>query len=642
MEIYLGHVGLNKTFCYKLAVKPQSVFKEIADTILLQHLGAIVKFNLDVSGVRLSSYAHIDKWMLYVTRNGVKELYLHMSDNSTYNLPSYVLYCPTLTRLDLYDCVFKPPNSFVGFRHLIIIRLERITFVPTTEFCVINCPLLVNLALMYCRGIQHLNIIVSSQLEYLIVHECPCLDLNPFINCKKLRKLQLEIDEVVDNLNPNSKHHERSTLEKLLLSVVPTLEFLQMGLGYLEVSDSNNTEAVLNYLDRPTCLDLPLNKLKYVVIDSYECSKTELLFVKLLLARAPSLVRMYIEQEKVIDSSEDRNVVKELMCFPRASPSIFRIRKLSQRALHMLENKDITYCQSDRRKSYRDSEHDRVLHWSAPDRCTRFVSSSPDEVSGVWVRGIWVNGVLVNGALHWLATEDSDYSPVIAAFDLSKEKFLEVPTPSTLYKGKHVMNNLVALRGCLSMSSDTKENRTFWMMKDYGVEESWGKFEVKGPDLVELIPLCLMSEDDIVLDACGQLIVYNVRGDQWRDIMVDGIPIHNLFVDTPNLFRSPSSYLLRPKETYACNSEVITNLIPENQPERPAVVRPKLPSPPFTRQTNTLTIPLPPCPLNHRACTPHSSFFPVFAKPRALNSSPESDRPACYSGPLEHLQEFGG
>ncbi|KAJ8565934.1 hypothetical protein K7X08_008510 [Anisodus acutangulus] len=339
MEIYLGHVGLNKTFCYKLAVKPQSVFKEIVDTILLQHLGAIVKFNLDVSGVRLSSYAHIDKWMLYVTRNGVKELYLHMSDNSTYNLPSYVLYCPTLTRLDLYDCVFKPPNSFVGFRHLIIIRLERITFVPTTEFCVINCPLLVNLALMYCRGIRHMNIIVSSQLEYLIVHECPCLDLNPFINCKKLRKLQLEIDEVVDSLNPNSKHHERLTLEKLLLSVLPTLEFLQMGLGYLElltadtapkgapftrlsdlcfcidfrklsqtscalqlikscpnlsklqiwVSDSNNTEAVLNYLDRPTCLDLPLNKLKYVVIDSYECSKTELLFVKLLLARAPSL-----------------------------------------------------------------------------------------------------------------------------------------------------------------------------------------------------------------------------------------------------------------------------------------------------------------------------------------------------------------
>ncbi|KAJ8565935.1 hypothetical protein K7X08_008511 [Anisodus acutangulus] len=165
-----------------------------------------------------------------------------------------------------------------------------------------------------------------------------------------------------------------------------------------------------------------------------------------------------------------------------------------------------------------------VLHWSAPDRCTRFVSSSPDEVNGVWVRGIWVNGVLVNGALHWLATEDSDYSPVIVAFDLSKEKFLEVPTPSTLYKGKHVMNNLVDLRGCLSMLSDTKENRTFWMMKDYGVEESWSKFEVKGPDLVELIPLCLMSEDDIVLDACGQLIVYNVRGDQWRDIMVDGIP----------------------------------------------------------------------------------------------------------------------
>ncbi|MCD9559240.1 hypothetical protein HAX54_017098, partial [Datura stramonium] len=373
----LPSLRLNKAFCYKLAVKSQPVFKEIVDTILLQHLGAIVKFYLDVSGVRMSSYAHIDRWMHYITRNGVKELYLHMSNNSTYKLPCYVLNCPTLTRLELSNCVFKPPNSFVGLRHLITIRLERITFVPTTEFCVINCPLLVNLALLDCRGAQYLNIIVSSRLEYLVGHKCPCLNLNLFMNCKKLRKLQLEIDEAVDN--PNPKHDERSTLQKFLLSVAATLESLQMGLGYLELltadtvpkgapftclwelslgidfgkqsqiscalqlikscpnlsklqiwvcATSDNVEQVLNYLERPTCLDGPLNKLKYLTINSYECSKIELLFVKLLVARAPTLVRMCIEQEKGINSSEEMNIAKDLMCFPRASPSIFRIRKL--------------------------------------------------------------------------------------------------------------------------------------------------------------------------------------------------------------------------------------------------------------------------------------------------------------------------
>ncbi|KAK6803752.1 hypothetical protein RDI58_001536 [Solanum bulbocastanum] len=119
------------------------------------------------------------------------------------------------------------------------------------------------------------------------------------MNSKGLRKLQLEIDEVLD-CNPNPKQDEKSTLEKLLLSIVTTLEFLQMGLSCLELVKScpslsilqisvcasgDNAEAVLKYLGRLiTCLDLRLNNLKYVVINCYECSKTELLFTKLLFA----------------------------------------------------------------------------------------------------------------------------------------------------------------------------------------------------------------------------------------------------------------------------------------------------------------------------------------------------------------------
>lgn len=98
----------------------------------------------------------------------------------------------------------------------------------------------------------------------------------------------------------------------------------------------------------------------------------------------------------------------------------------------------------------------RVLHWSAPERDSRFLRSSPDWANGVLVRGIWING-----ALHWLATEGSDFSPVIVAFDLSEEKFLEVPSRTTLEKGKHVVNKLVDLGGCLCMFSDTKKREVF-------------------------------------------------------------------------------------------------------------------------------------------------------------------------------------
>ena len=65
-----------------------------------------------------------------------------------------------------------------------------------------SCPL------VDCYATQYLNIVVSSQLEHLVVHGCPFLNLNLFMSCKGLRKLQLEIDKVLD-YNPNPKHDER-------------------------------------------------------------------------------------------------------------------------------------------------------------------------------------------------------------------------------------------------------------------------------------------------------------------------------------------------------------------------------------------------------------------------------------------------
>ena len=56
--------------------------------------------------------------MCYVTRNGVKELEINMSDNKNCILPCYVFNCPTLTHMELLSCVFKPPSYFLAFRIL--------------------------------------------------------------------------------------------------------------------------------------------------------------------------------------------------------------------------------------------------------------------------------------------------------------------------------------------------------------------------------------------------------------------------------------------------------------------------------------------------------------------------------------------
>ncbi|KAH0692076.1 hypothetical protein KY285_019173 [Solanum tuberosum] len=87
-----------------------------------------------------------------------------------------------------------------------------------------------------------------------------------------------------------------------------------LNLSKLEIRD----ETVMKYLDKPACLDRSVNKLEDVVMHSFRGSKPELMFIKLLFARAPSLVRMNIKLSK--GAKEERHITKELMRFPRASP----------------------------------------------------------------------------------------------------------------------------------------------------------------------------------------------------------------------------------------------------------------------------------------------------------------------------------
>ncbi|KAH0711359.1 hypothetical protein KY289_007318 [Solanum tuberosum] len=355
---------LDDRFLHNFIGKLQFNFTEAVDCILLLHMGNIVKFVLDTRGVFTanSSYAIIDRWILYVTRNGVKMLTLHISNDDTYTLPSSIFICSTLTYLKLSNCVFRPPNPFLGFQNLITLRLEGSTFVPATSFCVIKAPLLARLDLILCRGTQYLNI-VSPGLKFLYIQDSHSyLVLDCFMNCKNIRLLKLEFNRVVDD----PTNDKISTLEKLLVSS-PALEVLRLDSFFVErarivpngqpstlnclwhlyldvdfskmdqISNvlqliksspnlrklrisvhatSDNAEAILKYLDTPSCLEQPLDKLEHIFINFFKRSKTELLFVKLLLSRTPSLLKMCIDQVADIDV----DIALELMRFPRTSP----------------------------------------------------------------------------------------------------------------------------------------------------------------------------------------------------------------------------------------------------------------------------------------------------------------------------------
>ncbi|XP_050378855.1 F-box/kelch-repeat protein At3g23880-like [Argentina anserina] len=90
----------------------------------------------------------------------------------------------------------------------------------------------------------------------------------------------------------------------------------------------------------------------------------------------------------------------------------------------------------------------------------------------------------VSGAFHWVAHTppgQGSSSNVIVAFDMANEVFSEIALPSCLASKAHLNMTVVLLNGSLvlvpdnAFYGDSYYSRSVWIMKEYGVVESWRK-----------------------------------------------------------------------------------------------------------------------------------------------------------------------
>ncbi|KAL3587306.1 hypothetical protein D5086_014173 [Populus alba] len=141
------------------------------------------------------------------------------------------------------------------------------------------------------------------------------------------------------------------------------------------------------------------------------------------------------------------------------------------------------------------------------------------------------NGVFANGALHWVVGEnpESNVANIVVALDLGVEDYREVLQPE--YKDKNFYIDLGVLRGCLCFLANFLGERVdVWMMKDYGVKESWTKlfsvaqYEVIG-FLRSLKPLAYSKSGDEVLIEHDNLDLcwYDLKRKQVKN-RISGIP----------------------------------------------------------------------------------------------------------------------
>ncbi|XP_074365502.1 F-box protein At3g07870-like isoform X1 [Apium graveolens] len=212
-----------------------------------------------------------------------------------------------------------------------------------------------------------------------------------------------------------------------------------------------------------------------------------------------------------------------------------------------------------------------VYYWTAgiDDHRARMIRTPRTSKSQVFVLGsgyyTWRNigkvpyyfdrpspgGLFTNGRLHWQTrgVSKSACGLIIISFDLTDEKFKEVPRPDFSSADDGCKYLLASLRGCLCAvvyKYGLSRDLDIWIMKEYNVKESWIKeFKIQGnvPEspstkVLQLSRiwrntcyresvrvLCILCNGEILLEYKeGKLALYNPASGRYKDITFKGMP----------------------------------------------------------------------------------------------------------------------
>ncbi|KAF8041937.1 hypothetical protein BT93_A0516 [Corymbia citriodora subsp. variegata] len=160
---------------------------------------------------------------------------------------------------------------------------------------------------------------------------------------------------------------------------------------------------------------------------------------------------------------------------------------------------------------------------------------------------------LVNNRLHWTTLKSKYWSVGIISFDLSDEQFKDVPTP----KYMHFLAGwctLTELGGCLSTIVLSKSGALeIWVMKEYGMEESWimdyiigsylpknlhnpndefnnrsckdSRILKRGNFRINVRVLVMLRNGEILLEYHNRVLVrYDPNHDKAVNLMLEGLP----------------------------------------------------------------------------------------------------------------------
>ncbi|PIA31031.1 hypothetical protein AQUCO_05300099v1 [Aquilegia coerulea] len=266
---------------------------------------------------------------------------------------------------------------------------------------------------------------------------------------------------------------------KYWLQIVTSNHFVQL---HLQLANENNPRIIFTANSEPGIIDL--YSLEYEKTGNVTINYNLLLSCKLnIVGSCNGLVCLsdYLTFMMICNPST-KECIPELFVMLEPLPADYKRKVVLGFGYDPLTNiykvvrVDISYCT---RADASIDAGECIFHvYTLGTREWRRIDETPGRLSSE------ANVAFVNGALHWFMLSDKsrwgDNSPEfssIISLDVGKEKFQNIP--AKLFHNKEC-HRLGVLQGCLcTFVSRIKKNVQdcidIWMMKEYGVEESWTK-----------------------------------------------------------------------------------------------------------------------------------------------------------------------
>ncbi|XP_049371998.1 F-box/FBD/LRR-repeat protein At1g13570-like isoform X4 [Solanum verrucosum] len=339
---------------------PTVKFRKTVYQLLTHHEGPITKFKLDIT--YLKECPKIDNFLYFLSRKDIQHLVLHLPQkkDELYKLPSSIFICSQLRHLNIHYCsIHHHPSACEGFDSLV--RLELCRVMISSELLghlISHCPLLEKLVLKIAKtlNVTEINAPMLRSFEFTgsvssirlknvpllakvsLICENSSMEAEKFDyakffqSCSALEHLFLNFrygqffaDEAptrlpfylnrVKHLHLSHVELKESYTRSCALCLIRSFPHLE----YLKIEVYNEADSgIQESLELERFSDVTFNHLREVEIISFRGTTLEMQLIKILLAKSPVLVKMYIDPAILIDTGSE--ILAELVSFQRASP----------------------------------------------------------------------------------------------------------------------------------------------------------------------------------------------------------------------------------------------------------------------------------------------------------------------------------